>query len=99
MNINVNKDEFINDMSKMIANVLCMNSIDMNITFDTKLVNGIGDNDIELSSIDYVEFLVNIENKYNIEFDFNVKIYTIGDVYNYLISYLNREGDHNCVKE
>lgn len=57
------------------------------LTFDTSLVSGVGMNTLNLSSIDYVDFLVCVETAYNIIYDFDIALYTIGDIYNYIVVY------------
>ena len=80
----LNTIPFLENMSSILAKVLCVEKLDVPVTLKTRLINGVGDNDIELSSIDYVQFLVRVEEEYGIICDFETQIYTIGDVYNYI---------------
>lgn len=78
---------FLNSMSDILAEILYMETMDIPITLETKLVNGVGTDGMDLSSIDYVDFLARVEYEYNIVYDFNVTIHTIGDIYGYIKEY------------
>lgn len=56
------------------------------ITPDTKLVNGVGQNDFDLSSIDYVDFIVLLEKEFDFVFYFDINLNTIGDFYSYILN-------------
>ena len=83
---------FLENMNSILAKILCTDKLDVPVTLETRLVNGVGVNDIELASIDYVDFLVCVEEKYNIVYDFETQIHTIGDVYNYIENCYAAEG-------
>lgn len=57
------------------------------INEETHLVNKTGENEISLSSIDYVRFVVEIEDKYKIFYDFKEELVTVGDVLKYVKKY------------
>lgn len=83
---------FLENMSSILAKILCVDKFDVPVTLKTRLVNGVGENDLELASIDYVQFLVRVEEEYGIICDFETQIYTIEDVYNYINNYCEAEG-------
>lgn len=53
------------------------------------MVHGVGVNGIDLSSIDYVRLLVDVEEEYDVIYDFNTMIYTVGDIYDYINEFKN----------
>lgn len=87
MNDRIDIAPFLETMGALLAKTLCIKNMNIPITLETKLVNGVGTNDIDLNSIDYVDFLVCIENEFDIIFDFEAKILTIGDIYQYINEY------------
>ena len=89
----MNKENFIEDIKEILAKVINSNEYNGIISFDTNLVDGIGTNSIPLSSIDYVKFLTYIEEKYDIIYDFETVIRTIGDIHNYI--YITKEKEGN----
>ena len=84
MDKNLEVISFLENMSNILAKILCVDKLDVPVTLETRLVNGVGVNDIELASIDYVDFLLYVEKEYDIVYDFETQIHTIGDVYNYI---------------
>lgn len=60
---------------------------DFELSMDTKLISGLGTESVELSSIDYVDFLVRVEAEYDVYFDFGTVIYSIQDLYDYIIRF------------
>ncbi len=84
LNESISITDFLKRTSLILGKVLCIEDLDVNISLDTKLVNGVGQNDFDLSSIDYADFIVLMETEFDFEFDFFVQIKTIGDMYNYL---------------
>ncbi len=83
---------FLENIGTILAKVLCVAQEDICVTLETKLVNGVGEGDIDLASIDYVDFLMCIEEEYNIVYDFDTKIQTIGDVYEYIQNFRKLKG-------
>lgn len=76
---------------KILADVLEIAEDEISLDVDTRLVGGLVANGIELSSIDYVEFMVKIEEEFNIVYEFDTQINTVSD----LISYINHYSDNN----
>lgn len=62
------------------------------ITMETFLEFGDGSY-LDMSSIDIVEFIVVLEDKYDIIIDFEDRYYTIGDVVRGVISYLEKKSE------
>lgn len=83
--------DFLEKIKGLLLSVLNIDDLGFELAMDTKLISGLGTNNLALSSIDYVDFLVCIENEYNIVFDFNVRIYTVRDIYDYIIAYKTQE--------
>lgn len=80
-------ESFLKKISELLATTLCVDELNMEIDLATDLVNGVGNNSLPLSSIDYVEFLVMVETEYDVVYDFETTVYTIGDLYNYIVNY------------
>ena len=78
---------FLEIVNQLILETLQIESIGIPITLNTDLVSGVGRDTIDLSSIDYVDFIIKIEKEFDIIFDFNTKIYTVGDLYDYIMSF------------
>lgn len=83
----VDKKTFLKEIETILKKVLEIDELNFPLTFDTSLVSGVGMNTLNLSSIDYVDFLVCVETAYNIIYDFDIALYTIGDIYNYIVVY------------
>lgn len=80
-------DKELLEIRKILMQILEVKECDYDkyiVNEETYLVNKTGENEINLSSIDYVRFLVEIEEKYDIFYDFNEEIVTIGDVLKYI---------------
>lgn len=80
-------ESFLDNMRSILMKVLCVKDLNIEITLETDLVNGVGTDCLGLSSIDYVDFLVLVETEYDIIYDFDTAVYTIGDVYNFIKEY------------
>lgn len=80
-------ETFLDSMKSILMKVLMMEDLGIPVTRKTDLISGVGVNDLALSSIDYVAFMVEVEIEYNIIYDFDVRIHTIGDVYDYIVAY------------
>lgn len=87
MNTVLNTEKFIQKMKELLARAILVDELNMPINLETNLVNGVGENCLPLSSIDYVDFLVMVETEYDIVYDFDTTIYTIGDLYHYICNY------------
>lgn len=57
------------------------------ITRDTYLVNKTGKEQINLSSLDYVRFITEVENRFNVFYNFEGNLNTVGDIMNYISKY------------
>lgn len=84
-------DKFLEKMRSILKIVLCVKELNVDITLETNLVNGVGIDCLTLSSIDYVDFLVLVEKEYDITYNFDTMIYTLKDVYDYIQEYRMRE--------
>ena len=82
---------FLENITQILRKVLYNDIISIPITLDTELVNGVGSNNLDMSSIDYVDFLAIVEKEYDFVYDFDSQIYTVGDIYNYIISYKKKK--------
>ena len=82
-----NKEEFLTIIEELLTRTLEIPKLDTKVTMNTKLVDSVGDNSIGLSSIDYVDFLVMVETKFDVVYDFDVTFYTVSDIYNYILEY------------
>ena len=63
-----------------------MNPAEIKIDEKTMLIGGLEINSLGISSMDFVEFLVRIEEIFGIVFDFKVRINTIGELISYIDS-------------
>ena len=80
---------YIKKISKLISEVLeDENNIEVNM--ETHLIGVVNENDLGLSSIDYVELIVKVEQEFDVIYDFDVQLNTVGDLINYNKS--NKEG-------
>lgn len=79
--------EFLKTVESILQSVLEVDKIAVPITMETELVGNVGKDSLSLSSIDYVDFLVCIENEYDIVYDFDTRIYTLRDMYDYVMMY------------
>ena len=81
------KSVFLKNMESILKNTLGEDTLSVQIDMNTNLVNGIGTNCLNLSSIDYVYFIVDVENLYDMAFDFDAQVFTLNDVYEYIKNY------------
>lgn len=93
MNKTNNVEKFLEIVTQLLLETLQIEKTNIPITLNTDLVSGIGMDSLALSSIDYVDFIIKIEEEFDITFDFNTVIYSVGDLYNYIKSY--QEGNNN----
>lgn len=87
---NFDEDIMLNNIKDILFSILEIDDPLIPISKETVLISGSGDNYLSLSSIDYVDFLTCIEDEYDIIYDFNARLYTIGDVIAYIIAYKQR---------
>jgi len=80
----VSVDQFLSDIKEILQKILFFEKLDFSISLDTILVGGLGPESLDLSSIDYVDFLAAVEKKYCFVYDFDVQIRTVGDIYKYI---------------
>lgn len=74
-------------MLKPILSVIVENDLTIDIDSSSHLIGKYEENDIGLSSIEYVELIVMVEEKFNIIFDFETQLVTVGDLFNYINNY------------
>lgn len=74
------------EIKKALADVMEMNPAEIKIDENTMLIGGLEINSLGISSMDFVEFLVRIEEIFGIVFDFKVRINTIGELISYIDS-------------
>ncbi len=80
----MNERKMLNEIKEIIAEVLEEDISEVIIDGNTKLIGGMGENEIGLTSIDYVQFLVALEEKFNVIFDFGINIDTVSELMEYL---------------
>lgn len=83
----LDKSSFLRNIETLLLQTLEVVCLTSPLGFDTRLVSGVGVQSLGLSSIDYVDFLVSVEDYYDVIFDFDTMLYTIDDIYNYVYSY------------
>lgn len=88
-----NVEKFLEIVTQLLLETLQIEKTNIPITLKTDLVSGIGMDSLSLSSIDYVDFIIKIEEEFDITFDFNTVIYSVGDLYNYIKAY--QKGNNN----
>jgi len=91
MDYQINESTFLERITALLSKFVGRQRLPSSITFETILIEGVGENGVDLSSIDYVDFLTRVEDDFDIAFDFETMIYTIGDIYHYIHSYKERE--------
>lgn len=89
----MNRETNLHKIQNILANLLEDDSIKTSITEDTKLINGVGEHDLGLSSIDYVEFIVEVEKEFDIVFEFEFEINTVADLLSYIENYHIERGN------
>lgn len=84
---------FLESVEDILKEVLGVSELWIELTMDTLLTYGVGQESLDLSSIDFVELIVKIENLYNITFEFDVTINSLQDLYDYIIRELEYNSD------
>lgn len=84
---------FLKSVEDILKEVLGVSELWIELTMDTLLIYGVGQESLDLSSIDFVELIVKIENLYNITFEFDVTINSLQDLYDYIIRELECNSD------
>lgn len=85
----VEEERVFNDIKEMLTPMYP----DIDISMDTFLEYGTGTY-LDMSSIEIVQFIIDIEQKYDIIIDLDDRYYTVGDVARGVVTYL-REKDSN----
>lgn len=80
-------DSKLEKLQKILFEVLEKEDQGNIITKETKLISSDATDDIALSSIDYVEFLIDVEKQFNIIYNFDTVFETIGDLLQYIDGY------------
>lgn len=80
----MNDDVILEKIEDALHKVLEVESLDVDIRDDINLVGGISFGNLGLSSIDYVEFIILMEDEFNIVFDFDVRINSISEMVDYI---------------
>lgn len=89
-----NEEIILNDIKEMLSQEYST----VEITMDTYLEFGEGSY-LDMSSIEIVEFIVILEEKYDIIIDFEDRYYTIGDVVRGVVSYLKKKANPEMEKK
>ena len=76
---------FLESVEDILKEVLGISELWTELTMDTLFIYGVAQPSLDLSSIDYVDFIVKIENLYNITFEFDVTINSLQDLYDYIL--------------
>lgn len=74
-------------LEKILSRIMEEEELKSPISEETILISEDRTNGIILSSIDYVEFLVDVEKEFDIVYDFDVVFHTIGDLLEYIRKY------------
>lgn len=90
---------FLESVEDILKEVLGVSKLWIELTMDTLLTYGVGQESLDLSSIDFVELIVKIENLYNITFEFDVTINSLQDLYDYIIRELEYNSDDGSNKQ
>lgn len=78
------RDEILIELKDII---ICQQNQHIDIDENTRLGDVVGINCITLSSLEYVELIVEIENRFNVIVDFDVDLFVIKDIIDYIIHY------------
>ena len=79
---------FLEKVKNILSDILEVDFADVPLTMDTSIVDMFAEDSLSLSSIDYVRFLINIEDQFNVVFRFEDRMVTLGDIYRYINNYL-----------
>ena len=78
------RDEILIELKDIIA---CKQKQNIDIDENTKLGDVVGVNCITLSSLEYVELIVEIEKRFDVIVDFDVDLFVVKDIIDYIIYY------------
>ena len=82
-------EEFLIDVETILKNIFEVDSLWMPLSLEISLGYGVGTENLDLASIDFVELIVQIEESYDITYEFDVEIITIQDLYNLSVYRIN----------
>lgn len=85
-NTAIQVEEFLISIETILKKIFEVDSLWMPLSLETSLGYGVGTESLDLSSIDFVELIVQIEELYDITFEFDVEISTIQDLYDYILN-------------
>lgn len=88
----LSENAFLESVEDILKEVLGLSKLWKELTMDTLLVYSVGQDSLDLSSIDFVDMIVSIENQYNITFEFDFDIKSLRDLYDYIVTEL--ENNH-----
>lgn len=80
----VEEKEFLYKMENLLKRVLYVEDLGFEVSLDTRIINGTEENGLDISSIDYIFLMSLVEEEFGFIYDFDMLIYTIGDIYSYL---------------
>lgn len=99
----MNSEEVFHEIKNIIKEVSNRESLgiteDFEITRDTVLIGHVGESQLKISSIDYIEIIVKIEEQFDIEFDFEVKLMTVGDWIDFVSFKSNKKIENEDLKD
>ena len=84
-NSEIQVEEFLNTVETILKEIFEVDNLWVPLSLETTLGYGVGTESLDLSSIDFVELIVQIEELYDITYEFDVEISTIRDLYNYIV--------------
>lgn len=84
-NSEIQVEEFLNTVETILKRIFEVDNLWIPLSLETTLVYGIGTECLDLSSIDFVELIVQIEELYDITYEFDIEINSIRDLYNYIV--------------
>lgn len=82
----ISVDEFLITVESILKKIFEIDSLWIPLSLDTSLGYGVGTESLDLSSIDFVELIVQIEELFDITFEFDIEVSTIQDLYNYILN-------------
>lgn len=76
------RGEIIKKLEEILIDVLDIDEKEFvdSLEEETQLIGGVGSKDIGVSSIDYVEFIIEVEKEFKVVLDIEKMINTIGDL-------------------
>ena len=90
----INENAILDDVREMLLKEYPTTQIAM----ETFLEYGDGSN-LDMTSIEIAQFIVDVEKKYDIIIDIEDRYYTIGDVVRGIVGYLKEKAEEKCESE